>query len=80
MRRLYDIIGLVAMIATRWQRRRCSAGNCTNTCTAVRSPMPLAVAGGISGAVAIESVGIYAGHRHGLRPPPIGAGWSLPSP
>lgn len=62
MRRLYDIIGLVAMIATPLAAATLFGWGLYEYLHGRSVPFALAVAGGISGAVAIESVGIYAGH------------------
>lgn len=62
MRRLYDIIGIVAMIATPLAAATLFGWGLYEYLHGRSVPFVLAVAGGISGAVAIESVGIYAGH------------------
>ncbi len=62
MKRMYDIIGWVAMIATPLAAATLFGWNLYTYLYGRSVPMPLAVSGGISGAVAIESVGIYAGH------------------
>jgi len=62
MRRLYDIIGIVAMIATPLAAATLFGWGLYEYLHGRSVPLALAVAGGISGAVAIESVGIYAGH------------------
>ena len=62
MRRLYDIIGLVAMIATPLAAATLFGWGLYEYLHGRSVPFALAVAGGISGAVAIESVGVYAGH------------------
>ncbi len=62
MRRMYDVIGWVAMIATPLAAATLFGWNLYTYLYGRSVPMPLAISGGISGAVAIESVGIYAGH------------------
>lgn len=62
MRRLYDTIGVIAMIATPLAAATLFGWNLYGYLIARAVPSFLAVAGGIAGAVAIESVGIYSGH------------------
>ena len=62
MRRLYDVIGIVAMIATPLAAATLFGWGLYEYLHGRSVPFALAVAGGLSGAVAIESVGIYAGH------------------
>lgn len=62
MRRIYDIIGIAAMIATPLAAAVLFGWNLYNYLIARSVPPFLAITGGIAGAVAIESVGIYAGH------------------
>ena len=60
--RLYDALGWVAMIATPLAAAVLFGWNLYGYLTARAVPLFLAIPGGIAGAVAIESVGIYAGH------------------
>ena len=62
MRRLYDLIGVIAMIATPLAAATLFGWNLYGYLVERSVPMALAIVGGLSGAVAIESVGIYAGH------------------
>ena len=62
MKRLYDLIGVIAMIATPLAAATLFGWNLYGYLVERSVPMALAIVGGLSGAVAIESVGIYAGH------------------
>ena len=62
MRRLYDLIGVIAMIATPLAAATLFGWNLYGYLVERSVPAALAIVGGLSGAVAIESVGIYAGH------------------